>query len=292
LLVELGPAHVGPRPGCEHVGLPGALRPRPVVLAGGNRDEIEARQDDRRQRAAKAGTGVDAVDLAGTHQGLLDDVVAEDHGPGAVVVLVPPAARAELGLELALAGRAAAQDLLLLRGERYARLERRVHDDRIGQLEVVRQRGHPLHDLGVRRAELELRDLLRIREHAAHVLALVVAGQDDAVPPLAEQLHDLGGLGAAIDEITDGDQHVIVDDRELVAQLDELAMATVDIADYDLSRDTHASLLADATITCTTPGVRPATTSAPGHSASEIACAAAADHAGCADDSTQSRRPS
>src|ERR1041384_1001642 len=46
---------------------------------------------------------------------------------------------------------------------------------------------------------------------------------------------------------------VVGGDGKLVAQLDELAMTTVDIADHDLARDTHAPLLADGTIPCTTP---------------------------------------
>ncbi len=90
---------------------------------------------------------------------------------------------------------------------------------------------HPGDRVGVRVAELHPRDLLGVREHRAHVLALVVAHEDDGVRALAKPAHDLGRLGAAVDQVADGDDDVVGRDGGVVEQVEQLGVTAVDVAD-------------------------------------------------------------
>jgi hypothetical protein len=72
---------------------------------------------------------------------------------------------------------------------------------------VAGERPHPCDALGVSRTELQARDLLQVREHLAHVPALVVAHQDQRARPHAEQIDDLERLWPSID-IVDADPQI------------------------------------------------------------------------------------
>src|SRR5690606_8574621 len=64
-----------------------------------------------------------------------------------------------------------------------------------------------------------------------HVLALVVAADDDAAGARAEELDDGAGVGPAVDEVADADDEVVVADPGAVEQIEQLRVTAVDVAD-------------------------------------------------------------
>jgi hypothetical protein len=63
------------------------------------------------------------------------------------------------------------------------------------------------------------------------VLALVVAADDHGLASRSKEVEHRFGLGSAIDEIADADDEVFVADSRPIEQLEELAMARVDVTD-------------------------------------------------------------
>ena len=105
-----------------------------------------------------------------------------------------------------------------------------MDDADLVRLEVVGQRRHPSDGVGIALAELRRRDLLAVREHATHVLALVVAAERQRVGPLTEKIDDRARIGASIDQIADADDELAIVDASDVEQREQLGVAAMNVS--------------------------------------------------------------
>jgi hypothetical protein len=178
-----------------------------------------------------ANTGVEAEDAIAEDQRLgPHDRVAE--GDRLVVLVeIVPRTFAEALAEARVAGGRAGAHVFRHFGERNAGVEAPVDHAHVVALEVVRQARHPRDVVRVALPELELGDLLAVREDAAHVLAFVIATEHDARRTRAKEVDDGARIGPSIHEIPDAHDEVVVADRGPIEQLEELVVAAVDVPD-------------------------------------------------------------
>ncbi len=97
-----------------------------------------------------------------------------------------------------------------------------MHDDALRSLIGVGQILHPLDGSSILFGKLQPRDLLRIGEHLAHVLAFMIAHQNDRATlgtAFLKVLQHRRRVRPAIDQVANRDNDVIVGGADKLKQL-------------------------------------------------------------------------